>query len=464
MNSISSDVVINIPTGADQLLRVLQEEGFDAFVVGGCVRDGLLGITPHDWDITTSATPEEVHSVLSSFSIYDTGIKHGTVSVRASDGELYEVTTFRMDGEYLDNRHPESVSFVRDIVKDLARRDFTVNAMAYSPKTGLIDPFGGRSDLENNILRCVGNPDKRFNEDGLRILRALRFASVYCFDIEADTAVSLIKNRALLNNISAERVSSELVKLLCGDRAFKILVGYKDVILQIIPELWPCVHFAQHSKWHDYSVYTHIAHSVAAYQGDDPVIKLTMLLHDIAKPDCFVLDEQGRGHFPYHAENGEKIAYDILTRLKFDSYTRDTVCQLIRLHDRQIDPTRRACRRLLNQTGADLAYKLLEVKKADTLAQSEYAKDQKIPEFKKVRELIGDILSAGNCFSIKDLQINGSDLISELGMAPGKEIGVVLQKLLDGVIDEKVENAHDALLSEAEKIIGVDSVSGTNNL
>lgn len=309
---------INIPSGAASILDNLHAAKQEAYVVGGCVRDSLLGREPNDWDICTSASPEAVKKLFSDHDVIDTGIKHGTVTV-LEDGAAYEVTTFRKDGNYSDGRHPDSVEFVSNVLEDLARRDFTINAMAYSVEDGLVDPYGGLRDLERKVISsCVGSPDERFTEDGLRLLRAIRFAANYGFIIADQTADSIHRNVALLKNVSVERITSELCKTLLGDGVLQVLLDYKDVFCAIVPELEPCVGFEQNNKFHQYTVYDHIAHAVAGYTGKDTTIKIALLLHDIGKPLCYTEDENG-GHFYGHAPICAEIAEGVLRRMRFDN-------------------------------------------------------------------------------------------------------------------------------------------------
>ena len=322
---------ITIPNEVNIILTRLQDAGHEAFCVGGAVRDSIMGITPGDWDVTTSALPEETRLVFSDFKTIDTGLKHGTLTV-IIDHKPYEITTYRIDGEYGDNRHPETVSFTRKIEDDLARRDFTVNAIAYNPQKGIVDPYGGQNDIYNSIIKTVGDPDRRFNEDGLRIMRALRFSSVLGFPIEQETANAIHRNRELLKNISAERINIELTKLLCGKDVFNILMEYPDVLSVIIPEIAPAVGFTQYGKKHAYDVWEHICHTVDTIP-DDRILRLTMLLHDLGKVPTHKLNDKGDSTFKNHALVGGEMAREILTRLKFDKKTINRVSFLVGCHD-----------------------------------------------------------------------------------------------------------------------------------
>lgn len=318
-----------VPSGARTIIRGLQNEGFSAYVVGGCVRDSLLGLEPKDWDICTSAKPEEMKEYFTRCSVrtIDTGLQHGTITVDLERNGKFEVTTYRVDGNYSDSRHPDSVEFVDDIEQDLSRRDFTINAMAYNT-TVIVDPFSGQEDLKNGLIRCVGNPDDRFGEDALRILRAMRFASTYGFSIEEATAKSIHKNKDKLKNIAAERIQTELCKMLCGKGILNILIEYSDVIATIIPELEPCIGFDQNNRFHEFTIYDHIAHSVANYEATDAVVNMSLLLHDIGKPCCYTEDEKG-GHFYGHGVHSRDLAEKALNRLRFDNKSKNDILEQI---------------------------------------------------------------------------------------------------------------------------------------
>lgn len=350
---------ISIPRGAKDVLTILELNGFDSYIVGGCVRDSLLGLKPHDWDICTNAKPGEVLEAFESrgTKTIKTGIKHGTVAVYFDKTEeLYEVTTFRIDGDYSDNRHPDSVSFTDSLREDLSRRDFTINAMAYNDSTGLVDPFGGEKALQGKVISCVGNPADRFGEDALRILRALRFASVYGFQIDGKTEEAIRNLAPNLSNISPERINAELCKLLCGRGVLDVLLNYPDVITAIIPELGPCVGFEQNNPYHQYNVYDHISHAVANYDGSDVSIKIALLLHDVGKPQCYTEDKHG-GHFYGHGIPSHDIAGTVTKRLRFD-------------HDAVIEPTPKTVRRWLNKIGEERFRQLLCVRMADIRAHA----------------------------------------------------------------------------------------------
>lgn len=447
---------IDVPPEAGYLLNVLDYHVGSAYLVGGCVRDALLGKTPHDWDICTSAKPNEVLALMAEHDVktIETGLQHGTVTAHLN-GENYEITTFRIDGEYSDNRRPDSITFVDDIGKDLSRRDFTINAIAYNEQYGcgnLVDPWGGYTDLCNGIIRCVGNPDERFQEDGLRILRALRFASTYGFTIERETADAIHRNSDLLKSISAERIQSELCKMLCGEGVLDILLEYKDVMEVIIPELKPCVGFNQRNKFHKYDVYDHIAHAVDGYRDNDISIKMALLLHDIGKPECFTVDAMNDGHFYGHGVNSRDIAETVLYRLRFDNKTANEVRDLVLYHDADIQPNFRSVRRWLNKVGPEMLEKLMIVRECDILAQSDVNRISRIDKIYMIREVAREVMQNQQCFQIKDLAINGRDILS-LGVEAGPKVDEILDHLLNKVIEEELENDRDALIEKAKRYL-----------
>lgn len=436
-------VNIKLPNGAMEILNQIRSHNHIAYVVGGCIRDSLLGREPKDWDICTSATPDQIKEFLSSYKNLDTGLQHGTITVIAEDGS-YEVTTFRVDGRYSDGRHPDTVEFVLSLYDDLSRRDFTINAMAFNPSVGLIDYFGGEKDLRDRVLSCVGKPHERFQEDALRILRALRFSSVYGFCIEDTTSQAIHAHSNLLKNIAAERINSELCELLLGDSASSVLLEYSDVISKIIPQLSPCIGFDQNNRFHQYTVYEHIVRAVENYPGQDLVTKLTLLLHDIGKPRCYTEDEKG-GHFRGHGVVSRDIAEQILTDLRFDNKTKQQVTELVLYHDSTIAPTEKAVKRWLNKIGEEQFLRLLDVKMADIFAHRRETQEDRISEVQKVRILTTKVLEEKQCFSIKDLAINGCDLI-DLGIQEGPRIGELLAGALGEVIEGTLENVSEVLL------------------
>lgn len=439
---------IIIPSYCKKILDTLKLSNFEGFLVGGCVRDSLMGVMPDDYDITTNATPQEMMRVFKDFKVVKTGLSHGTVTVLVDD-KAVEVTTYRIDGEYKDNRHPDEVLFTKNIAEDLSRRDFTVNAMAYNEETGLIDLFGGIDDLENKIIRCVGDSDKRFLEDGLRILRAIRFSSKLGFNIEEKTAKSIIKNKHLLENISKERIFVEFKKLLCGKNVENVLLQFKDVIAQFIPEIKPCFYFDQNTKYHCYDVYTHIVKTVSAIESDE-ILRLAAFFHDIGKPKVYFTDEKGVGHFYGHNKISQKLTQEILTRLKSDNETKLRVSTLVYIHDREVALTEKSVKRFLSKYSKQYLLDLLKIKTADAAAHAEEYRDRS-QYVASVLKILEKIERENQCFSLKSLKVNGNDLI-ELGYEPSKQIGVLLNKLLLSVIDGKVENEKQKLLDYLGKI------------
>lgn len=439
---------IAIPRGANAIVQGLQGANYDAYVVGGCVRDSLLGLEPKDWDVCTSATPDEMKQYFHCHGVrtIDTGLKHGAITVDMEQAGKFEVTTFRIDSNYSDGRHPDSVEFTESIYQDLARRDFTVNAMAFN-QAGLVDPYHGREDLENKIIRCAGNPDDRFQEDALRILRALRFASTYGFHIEENTKASIHKNRNKLTQISAERIQSELCKMLCGEGLLNILLEFSDVFAVIIPELQPCIGFQQNNPYHQYTVYDHIAHAVANYTGSDISVKVALLLHDIGKPLCYTEDERG-GHFHGHAAPSKDIAELVLNRLRFDNRTKREVLELILYHDSVIEPTIKTVRRWLNKIGEHRLSQLLDVRLADIYAHAEGTQASRVERCISVRAIMEEILEEKQCFSMKDLEIKGSDIVA-IGVPEGKLVGETLRHILDLVVAGELDNSIDVQLAKA---------------
>jgi len=431
---------IQIPHGANFIIQDLRKAGFDAYVVGGCVRDSLLDLEPKDWDICTSATPLEMKAFFAKRNIktIDTGLQHGTITVNLGDSEQYEVTTFRIDGLYSDSRHPDSVEFVKNIELDLARRDFTVNAMAYDGER-IIDPFHGQDDLNRRIISCVGNPDDRFGEDALRILRAMRFASTYGFAIEEKTSQAIHRNKEKLLNIAAERIQTELCKMLCGRGVLQILLEYSDVISVIIPEMSPCIGFDQNNRYHEYTVYDHICHAVENCGLNDIVIKLSLFLHDIGKPCCYTTDENG-GHFYGHGVYSRDLAEKVLDRLRFDNKTKHDVLELVLFHDAVIEPTPKTVRRWLNKIGELQFSRLVEIRMADILAHKESTQQSRIERCVSLAAIAYEIVEQNQCFSLKDLEISGKDVMELLNIAEGKRVGFVLNKVLDAVIDGSLKN------------------------
>lgn len=433
---------MSIPNYVLTILNQLEKNGYEAYVVGGCIRDTLLKKEVHDWDVTTSAQPHQVQTIFQNETTIETGIQHGTVTV-IKEGHPVEITTYRIDGTYADGRRPEFVTFTSSLTEDLARRDFTINAMAYHPAKGLIDPFGGKHDLQQKTIRCVGNAHSRFAEDALRILRALRFSSTLNFQIDASTANALFEKKDKLLNIAAERVREELIALLCGKNCAEVLRTYYTVLAVWIPELLPMVGFQQHTPYHAYDVWEHTIRTVEAIKPM-PVLRFTMLLHDIGKPNTFTQDEQGIGHFYGHGAISTKIAKQILERLKLDRNTKETIITLVKYHDIRCELSPIWIKKQLRKFGIDLFLQLLEVHKADITGQNPNLL-HRLDDIMKCETMTKEVLSETPCFSVKNLAVNGSDLIS-MGFSQGKIIGKILQFLLDAVINEICKNEKKELL------------------
>ena len=424
-----------LPPNVHFCIEALEREGFSCYAVGGCVRDALLGLTPHDYDLCTAAKPDTIARIFSGHTLVRSGEKHGTIGV-VLDGEVYEITTYRTEGDYADSRHPGWVEFVEDITLDLSRRDFTVNAMAYSPKRGYADPFGGRQDLQDGVLRCVGHPETRLTEDALRILRGMRFAVRYGLRVEDDTKEAMFRLAPLMEHLARERVFDELCKLLPLVDADHLL-SFAPVLTQAIPELAPMMGFDQRNIHHTHDIFTHTAHVTAAVPKD-LTLRWAALLHDCGKPDCFSLDEQGQGHFYGHAKLGARIADQILLRLKAPTALRQRVTLLVEQHMTPLEPDKKLLRRRLSKLGKDAVHQLLALQQADMGAK--LADDSR---FAEIRRLLEEIEAENACLSIRDLALNGHDLMA-LGYR-GPAIGQAQQWLLEQVLDEQVENEKDAL-------------------
>lgn len=439
--------MIGIPEDIISVLGTLTDAGYEAWCVGGCVRDLLLGAVPEDWDAATSALPEETMEVFGPRAI-PTGLRHGTVTVTGP--HPVEITTYRVDGAYGDHRRPDSVTFTRSLEEDLRRRDFTVNAMALGLDGTLKDPFGGQEDLRGGVLRCVGDPDCRFGEDALRILRGLRFASTLGFAIDPATAGSIHRSRELLRSVAAERIRVELEKLLRGKCAREILMAYPDVLGVFLPEILPAVGLNQRSRYHCYDVWEHTVRSVSAAPAE-PVLRMTMLLHDLGKPSCFTVDAGGNGHFYGHPAVSRELAAGILRRLKFDNRRRDDILTLVEWHDRPIARTEKSLRRALRALGETNLRRLLAVKRADNLAQAP-AYHFRQQEIDQVETMLDALLAADACVSLKQLAVTGRDMMA-LGLS-GPAVGQMLDGLLSAVVDGKLPNDRQALLNRAAELRG----------
>ena len=441
-------MTMKISPNADYIIQKLQNAGFEAYAVGGCIRDSLLGIAPHDWDICTSAKPAEVKACFADQETIDVGIVHGTVAVLL-DGLPYEITTYRIDGAYRDNRHPENVTFTANIREDLARRDFTVNAIAYNEKNGMVDYFGGEKDLRECLIRCVGDPNRRFREDALRILRALRFASCYRFTIESDTAAAIHRHADLLCQIAVERIQTEFVRLLCGAGAEEILNDFRDVVAVFIPELSETFDFDQRTKHHCLDVYHHITRSVGLIKNE-PILRLTMLFHDIGKPRVCTTDCYGARHFKGHQAVSAEITHRVMKRLKFPTHTLETCEKLILYHDVRFNGSESQVKRVLNRLGEEDMTRLFQVQYADTLSQSMYLRSEKLSKMDVAKSQTKKIIAENQCYSLRQLAVNGSDL-KAIGITDGLTLGRTLRQLLDRVMDGELPNEKKALLSAVKE-------------
>ena len=438
---------IEITNEIKVIFDTLNNAGYECFMVGGCVRDFLLNKIPNDVDFTTNATPDEMKQCFKDFNVIETGVKHGTLTVIVNHIP-FEITTYRIDGEYLDNRRPESVVFVKDIKNDLARRDFTINAIAYNPNIGFVDCFNGMQDLKDRIIRCVNEPTKRLNEDALRILRALRFASVLGYEIEHETEKACFELAHLLKNISAERIAVELFKTIVQPNGHKIMFDYIDIWGVVIPELLKMKGFKQHNPHHIHDV---LKHTCVALEGanNDLIVRLAVLFHDIGKPDSFTMDENGNGHFYGHALRSVDITKEILNRLKVDNNTKNQVLTLIKYHDLDLQPTEKYVRRLCYKLGdLDMVKKLILVQRADNFGQAPIH-NERIEKFNQIDNIINKLEHENLSFSLKDLAVNGNDMIN-LGLT-GKDIGASLKYLLEAVLNDEVKNDKQSLLDYLRK-------------
>lgn len=442
---------IQIPEKAKYIIKVITDAGFEAYVVGGCVRDSILGREPEDWDITTSARPEQVKALFRR--TIDTGIQHGTVTVML-DKEGFEVTTYRIDGKYEDSRHPREVIFTPSLEEDLKRRDFTMNAMAYNEESGLVDIFGGLADIEGRTIRCVGDARQRFQEDALRIMRAIRFSAQLGYTIEEQTKEAARELAQNLQNISAERIQAELVKLVTSPHPDTLRTAYDIGVTKVIlPEFDRAMETPQHHPHHQYNVGEHTLKAMQETEGDK-VLRLALLLHDIGKPATLTIDEEGITHFHGHEEVSTRMGRSILRRLRFDNDTISKVTRLIEYHDygNGVEPDMRIVRRAVNRIGEDIFPMLLQVKRADVLAQSEYLRREKLESLDKWQALYHRIIEERQCVSLKTLAVTGRDLIA-MGMQPGREIGEMLRRLLELVIEHPEYNTKEQLLKTAEAYV-----------
>lgn len=441
-------IKIVLPKKVAAIIETLAACGYEAYAVGGCVRDSLLGRTPQDWDITTSATPQEVKELFAH--TVDTGIRHGTVTVLLGR-EGFEVTTYRIDGEYEDARHPKEVQFTRSLREDLRRRDFTMNAMAYNETGGLVDVFGGAEDLRRGVIRCVGNAAERFTEDALRMLRAVRFAAQLDFSVEKETKEAICALSRTIAKVSAERIQAELVKILVSPHPEKLRLAYETgLTAAFLPEFDRMMETPQNHPHHCYTVGEHTISAIENIRADR-LLRLAMLFHDVAKPQCRTTDEDGVDHFHGHQQAGSEQAGRILRRLKFDNDTTEQVCRLVRWHDDRPELTGKSIRRAVNRIGAAQYPALFAVKRADILAQSAYRREEKLAYVDAYEALYEEIVKQEQCLCLKDLAVSGRDLIESAGMKPGRELGETLNRLLEAVLEDPGKNTRETLLALAKK-------------
>ncbi len=439
---------MNLPCHICEILDKLESAGFEAYVVGGCVRDNFMGLSAHDFDITTAALPHEVCRVFSDCKVIETGLKHGTVTVLYK-GVSVEITTFRSDGEYSDGRHPDYVSFTKSICDDLSRRDFTINGIAYSPKRGLVDPFGGIDDIKTKIIRCIGEPVQRFNEDSLRILRGLRFSAVLGFGIEEKTAQTIKELRGTLSRVSKERIFSELTRLLCGMDVRRVMMDFSDVFSCILPPLEVMIGYEQHCIYHNSTVYEHTARAVENAPCE-PALRLAMLFHDMGKPLCKIEDMEGAWHFPGHANESMRLADELLREYKASNELRERIVTIVKYHDYPLDLSRKHIRKLLSKVGMDRFCDIMYAHMADDGAKADFCR-YRIDVARQAMDIAREIAAENACLNVKDLMISGTDL--KEFMRPSPQMGEVLRRLLDEVLEESLKNDREVLLSRAKEII-----------
>ena len=440
---------MQLPQDVLFILDTLNNSGFEAYVVGGCVRDSLIGKKPKDWDICTNAKPKDTMEVFKNYHIIPTGLQHGTITVMLN-GEGYEITTYRVDGDYSDGRHPDKVSFTSNLSEELSRRDFTINAMAYSEEEGIVDLYGGIKDLKAKEICCVGNPMERFNEDALRIMRAIRFSSVLGYKIEENTHNAMIKLYTNLDKIAKERINVEFSKMLCGKNPVYLLSKYSDIFSFIVPDIKPMIGFNQNNPYHYYDVWEHSLNVLKNIQRVDLPLRLAAIFHDIGKPLCYS-EENGVGHFYGHAEKSAEIVENVLKSLKFSNDIIDETVLLVKYHDAQLSVSNKFIRRMLNKMDKQVFEKLLDLKEADIKGQSDKDREKRLTEVENVRNILKEFKMEEECFSLKQLKINGNDLI-KMGIKPGKEMGQILNKLFNMVVEEEIENDYEVLKSYVERM------------
>ncbi len=442
-----------VPPAARAVLAAIEAGGYEAWLVGGFVRDALRGVAAHDIDIATSAPWQQTQHLCeeAGFAVLETGTRHGTVTVIASN-TAFEVTTYRTDGSYRDHRHPDEVQFIQSIDEDLARRDFTINAMAYHPDRGLLDPFDGGRDLEQGLIRCVGNPRDRFAEDALRIVRGVRFASQLAFTLEPHTEQAAFAAAPSLDAVAGERLAGELELMLCGKAIRPTLMRYVDILGVIIPALLPMKGFDQRTRWHIYDVLEHTAY-VVENTPPDPVARWAALFHDTGKPDTFVVDEEGIGHMPGHPLVSVEHLQASAKRLRFSNKLLHTLTLLVRFHDNHPAPTRKSVRKLFVKLEGDefLFHTMCDLMRADALGQAPFS-HERTKTIDEVEAVFNEMIAEERCFSLKDLPVNGTDIMA-LGVPQGPEVGRILRALFDAVLNEQVQAEREELLAYAREII-----------
>ncbi len=448
---------IDLPKVALLIIDTLEKNGFECFAVGGCIRDVLSGRKVSDWDFTTNATPDQIEECFSSYTTIDIGARFGTICV-VIENKNYEITTYRTDGEYSDNRHPDKIIFSQKLEDDLSRRDFTINALAYNDRVGLVDLFNGLVDLEYGVIRCIGDADTRFSEDALRIMRALRFSSVFGYSIESKTAESISKNKELLSNVSVERILKEFSKLICGDHVDFILRRYKDVIAVIIPEISVMFNFDQKSLHHNKDLWRHTVSAIKNSPPDE-IVRTALLFHDIGKPMTVFTDEQGHNRYINHEKLSAAMANTILKRLKYPNSFIFKVLVLIEHHGDKLLADKALIKTYLKDIGQETFSNLIKMKTADVLAQSQYKREQKLSDLSTVEKLFNEIVSNNECYSLKYLEVNGKDLIHMFDLT-GEQIGQILDTLLDMVINSTVCNNKEQLLLIAQEILKEGQING----
>ncbi|WP_285945853.1 CCA tRNA nucleotidyltransferase [Thomasclavelia cocleata] len=436
---------VEVPAPVNYIIQELEKCGHEAYMVGGCVRDSVLGRKPHDYDICTSATPDEILKAFPDEEIIPTGLQHGTVTILINK-EPFEVTTYRIDGDYSDNRRPDNVTFTKNLVEDLRRRDFTINAMAYNPKTGLIDPFNGMEDIKYKKIRCVGSAEDRFNEDALRILRAIRFEAQLGFAGLPETMFEIERQYDRLKNISIERINSEFCKIVASEQFCVELVLYPNVFSLFIPELKDLIGFQQNNPYHAYDVFDHTVHAIEKCESDDLVVRLAVFFHDFGKPHSYQDGEDGIRHFKGRGKVSAEITDSIMKRLRFDNETRNNVVELVYYHDATFEVGNKYVKRWLNKIGEKQFRRLLEIRKADIKGQKPDYEESRIEKVNNIENILEEILSEKSCFSLKDLAVNGNDVKEVMKLKEGKDIGYWLNEILKRVIDGELENNKDDLV------------------